>query len=853
MLKNNFSFNSPEKTSTKNTTLISDEKFISLINNLSDLIKEFYYISKNNLDEIFKEFRENNKKIIPQFYQNIQKQQKNLNYFIEQAKEIFKKMSSYKSTRRSFIKSNTNSNFKNLSNSNKIAYKENDYNSINRKNQLNTNYKKISKYGTEDDDNIFINNTYNTFNTKFFNKSDKKYSSINTNLENIKNLIQKLSVYENIISKVSLKSKENYKQLQNDIKFLVDKCIKEKGRNSLNNNLLYNNDRNNISINNGYDMNNYSFNFNNINPELPKKNLLDDFNIKNDYNPYDIKISDLKMKNNLYKEKIKDLEFQVEDLNSTIETLENTLSDYSNNKINFMKSKNDNTNYKNEMYTLQKNIKKNENMINNYKKEIKKKENDLKLKDIKLNNALKELEKMNLIIDKQKENSEKEITNLKEQIKEYEKIINSMKVQNQNNLENIKNNEIIENNKELSIKLNNEISELKNKMKEKEKEKDKIMNDLKEKISEYESYNNIKENKEQLKDKEILELKEKIKDYQIEINKNKNSLENINILLSKEKEENRNNLEKNNKYEKDISFLRDKTESDKIIIERNKEEVNKLKKEIEQKEKQIKELNDKLKDMNYQLDQINFEKNKINEELNILKNNNKTKEQNIEKEKLIQKIKEYKETSESNMQQIKVLKNQIKEMEGKNDNELLNKIKELENKLKYKNEQIEGFGIVINKLTNEREKIIMEQKKNNNISKISKGDNENELKEAKIIINNLKEKIKILEEENKNIIRQKEDSEYKSEGEEEYTMKKMVNATKKRNQSEDIKIDYPGLSNMKQRYDELDQKYRTLEENIIDLLSSFKCNEENKNAVINICNTLELGDDMIKQIIKENI
>ena len=32
-------------------------------------------------------------------------------------------------------------------------------------------------------------------------------------------------------------------------------------------------------------------------------------------------------------------------------------------------------------------------------------------------------------------------------------------------------------------------------------------------------------------------------------------------------------------------------------------------------------------------------------------------------------------------------------------------------------------------------------------------------------------------------------------------MKKMVNGVKKRNQSEDIKIDYPGLSNMKQKYD----------------------------------------------------
>ena len=308
MLKNNFSFNSPEKVSTKNTTLISDEKFISLINSLSDLIKEYYYISKNNLDEIFKEIRENNLKIMPPFYQSIQKQQKNLNYFIEQAKEIFKKMSTYKSAKKSFIKNNTSSNFKNMNNSNKNVFKENDNNSINRKNKMNITNKKISKYGTEDDNsNYIINNTYNAFNTKLFNKSDKKYSNINSNLENIKNLIQKLSIYENIISKVSLKSKENYKQLQNDIKFLVDKCIKDKGRNSLKNSSLYNNDLNNISSNNGYDMNNYSFNYNIRNPELPKKNLLDDFNIKNDYNNYIVKISELKMKNNLYKDKIKDL------------------------------------------------------------------------------------------------------------------------------------------------------------------------------------------------------------------------------------------------------------------------------------------------------------------------------------------------------------------------------------------------------------------------------------------------------------------------------------------------------------------------------------------------------------------
>ena len=95
------------------------------------------------------------------------------------------------------------------------------------------------------------------------------------------------------------------------------------------------------------------------------------------------------------------------------------------------------------------------------------------------------------------------------------------------------------------------------------------------------------------------------------------------------------------------------------------------------------------------------------------------------------------------------------------------------------------------------------------------------------------------------------DSEYKSEGEEEYTMKKMVKATKKRNQSEDIKIDYPGLSNMKQQYEELEQKYRKLEQCLFDLLTKLKCNEEIKPVILNLCNILQLGDDMIKQILNE--
>ena len=134
MLQNNFSFNSPEKKSTNNTTLISDDKFISLINNLSDIIRDYYYATKNNIDDIFNillEYEENNTKAFPKFFKKIEKQQKNLNYFIEQAKQIFKKMSIYKNAQKNAFKSNTSSNFKNLTN-----IKSNNYNVINKSNKI---------------------------------------------------------------------------------------------------------------------------------------------------------------------------------------------------------------------------------------------------------------------------------------------------------------------------------------------------------------------------------------------------------------------------------------------------------------------------------------------------------------------------------------------------------------------------------------------------------------------------------------------------------------------------------------------------------------------------------------------
>ena len=424
MLQNNFTFNSPEKITTNKTALISDDKFINLINNLSDLIKDYYFTNKTNINSLYNIITENSEKniqeIIPNLFSAIETQKDYLNNFIEKAKNIFRKMRIYKNNKNSAINNSTSTNQKNTSNLNNII-KIYDYNSVNKKLKSNTNNKNVielkitSKFKTEDDNNKIINNTYNAYNTNIYNKTDKKFfSNISTNIEDIKNLVNKLSIYENIISKVSLKYKDNFIQLENDILFLLDKCINDRGRFSIRNNSSFYNEINNIS-NNSYNYNNIS---SGLNMDIPNKNLMNEFNTKKELDNFNnnIIIKELKMKNNLYKNKVKDMEFKMDDLKSTIQVLEDTLED-SNNQINLIKMKksnsyeNSNQNYNKEIIKLKTSIKNNEILIQNLKKEIKGKENDLIVKNIKLNDALKEIENMNKIKSEQIEINKKEMMN----------------------------------------------------------------------------------------------------------------------------------------------------------------------------------------------------------------------------------------------------------------------------------------------------------------------------------------------------------------------------------------------------------------------------------------------------------
>ena len=298
MLTNNYSFNSPGK-QIQRETIVNDEKFINLINNLSELIKNYYYTCKSTNDEIIQSFTQykkntnyllsiikdifgatppsgpgdffkvesNIKAIEPEFQENFQKNKEGLKFFIEEAKEIFKQMKY-----RRYEKINYNNMNKD---SNKLIKKKYDYSTnVKHKNSMETfrinDIRTSSKLRLKEDNNILNNNTFNSNTYNYYNTS-----SLTNNLDNIKYLFKKFSEYNNLIGNISLKAKDNFVKLQNDINIELEKCFNNNHRKSF---LYHNND----SSENSY-INNYSFNYINKNDKfgVMKKTLFRDYSSNN--------------------------------------------------------------------------------------------------------------------------------------------------------------------------------------------------------------------------------------------------------------------------------------------------------------------------------------------------------------------------------------------------------------------------------------------------------------------------------------------------------------------------------------------------------------------------------------------
>ena len=495
---------------------------------------------------------------------------------------------------------------------------------------------------------------------------------------------------------------------------------------------------------------------------------------------------------------------------------------------------------------------------------------ELKLVDIKFNDISKENNKNKSTID----NNEKEkilineqknkIVQLNKELQNKDKEINEIK---EKLVENIKDYNIIEN-KYNELKKQNFLYE------QKIDDDKKLINELQNEIS-----NN----------KLILDKKEKtIENYRIknEDQKNKiNQLTKENTKIIVEKEENYRKIEKQREEQK-LKIEEYNKRIDKLNTEKNKfEEINRLLIQEKEKNKKLVE-NEKNNDMdlkNLQLLLIEEkEKNKILTEQKYLELEQLKIKLNEEKEKNEKLLKECKNQNEINLEQLKLktsqidtftktlnekdelikkLRNNYMQNEEDKISQYLKDIKELEEKNKNllkENDELKQSNFLIK--SSNQEIIKMNQSKNQLTEKISgiydimekneKTDSDNNkeiIDELKIENEKLKKQIEELklgnqvkeEKQNRRKFLYQSDNSDDSDFEEEFDNNYLANTAKKRNNSEDRRIDYQGLNNINEKYEELKKKILEIKEIFKYIISKIKLNEPDlKSKIDRVSNLL---------------
>ena len=736
-----------------------EDNFIDLINKLVKTISDYYHLSlgliskssniipllESNINTIVllteknknNPYFNNNNQELSQILKNLNyiknefklitvKTDDNLKSFFEKANIIFKEMKEKKNDKleeviQDFARKNNlkikdqsdNSNLENIEPFRLSYYSKESSGSKNQKKERNKTSNKI-----------IINNKNNSLH----------------NFSIIKNLINKMGEYNNIISNYSFEAKDNYLKLQKQLLFEINKTINNNSsksverKNIMKTNTIptYNTNNNNINNNNPFIMLN---NNNNNNITMTTTNNNSYYNIIDKDNLKDLKNQNSNRNNKLenyinnnkdLKNEIKNLKTELENLKNINKSLENKIEE-SNNNIDIIK-KND------------------KNKFNKYK-------NDLEIKIKSLENQNNELKKEYTLLLKKynKENLNKDtsigvVTNLEEN--------NMDKMDNNNNNNEIKKlKEDFENKKneyELNIKKLNE--EMTNSKKENE-QKLKQLNDENTKLSKYladksREIQNL-QNSNKLKTNELNKLKLIVKtnEKQLKVKKLKAERQKANSPNIKIRDllANSRNIYDNNDLNmnsSNISANHDKNENSKEIIAKLELEISKLKEELEKGKEEKESLTSNISVLEKDIDDKNKKneilENELNNKNNEIQDENKiVNELKLEKERLIQKLKEYKNIEELNLSQIKILKNHIKEIEKHQNNEsdnnqnkknkkkeLKKKISELEieianikikydielnnnehlkNEVKNKTEQIDALNIVVKKLMEEKE------------------------------------------------------------------------------------------------------------------------------------------------------
>ena len=592
-----------------------------------------------------------------------------------------------------------------------------------------------------------------------------------------------------------------------------------------------------------------------------------------------------------YEQQINNLQNVLNEKDELINQYKNSIQNLKNNNINKVNNTND---------TIQ--LQKLNNTLMNQLKIKNKEIENLKIKSSNNNNIDNDnqtiIELNKIISDNKKEIQalNKKIMSLKmgksetsrsEQINKYQKEINEL------NNAFLKANSIIEekdimikklkenacfnnNEKDLQIKIN----ELNNYIKQLEQENknltdeimktnqqsnnnvqtDETINMLNLKITNLEEENEYYKNKaeelkEQIKNNQKIEHKNTFNDNILEMIYDDKNNDELN-LIKKEKQNLENNIEQ---LKKEISNLNQLNEKLKQDINQEKNKNSELLKENSNVKKKNEQLLEKLKPNN------NDNNNLIDDKNNDIENQLKKKEDELEAInafvfKIQKDLEKAKEENELYKPKLNTLQKENISLKKQLERLSITMPKEL-NALQTQLEEAKKTQILAgnsnNNINNSNQKnlSLTDRNKKKNKSKNKTTENNdinyeaynnllNKYNEANKEINELKSK-------NKELLFQLEEKEVKSaysgyrtedvnisNYEEEFDLRKMANGAREKNRSEDINIDYPGMTGIKERLKELEFRYKNLVEQVKILIGNITFNQKIKPQVTQICQLL---------------
>ena len=578
-----------------------------------------------------------------------------------------------------------------------------------------------------------------------------------------------------------------------------------------------------------------------------------------------------------YEQQINNLQNILNEKDELINQYKDSIQKIKNNNMNKMNNQND-------IFNLQKI---NNSLMNQLQSKNKEIENLKRLSNYKGNDNQKIIE-LNKIINDDKQQMQllnKQITELK-----------MGKTENEQN--------------DLINKYKNEINELNNaflKANSIIEEKDIMIKKLKENTN---SGNNLQLKIEQL-NKHINQLEQENKNLTDEIFKNNNlqNDDNINALnmkisnLKGENEYYKNKAEELQEQIKNIQRTENKNNNfndnilEMIYDDKNNDELHLIKKENQNLEYNVSQLNQKianLNKLNEKLNQeLNQEKIKNSELLEKLKPNKNNIIVDNEKNDIEDKLKKKEDELEAINTFVLKLQKDLEKCKEENDN-YKSKINTIEKEKVSLKKQLERLSITMPKELNALQTQLEEAKKiqimansisnvrNNNQRNISSSNTDRNKKKSKekyktaednnINIdkyNNLlekyneaNEKINELKNKNKELLFQLEEKEVKSalsgyrtedvnisNYEEEFDLRKMANGARDKNRSEDINIDYPGITGIKEKFKELEFRYKNLVEQVKILIGNITFNQKVKPQISQICQLLGYSPKTIGRIL----